>query len=69
MAGTFATLMLGGLSTLVQIGFALSFGVLMDTFVVRPILVPAFALWLWRTEAAEEKPVSRRRPPRRNVAA
>ncbi len=69
MAGTFATLMLGGLSTLVQIGFALAFGVLMDTFVVRPILVPAFALWLWRTDAAEEKPVLRRRPPRRNLAA
>ncbi len=69
MAGTFATLMLGGLSTLVQIGFALAFGVLMDTFVVRPILVPAFALWLWRTDAAEEKPVLPRRPPRRNLAA
>ncbi len=69
MAGTFATLMLGGLSTLVQIGFALAFGVLMDTFVVRPILVPAFALWLWRAEAGEEKPVMRRRPSRRNLAA
>ncbi len=40
MAGTFATLMLSGLNTLVQIGFALAFGVLLDTFVVRPILVP-----------------------------
>ena len=50
MAGTFATLMLGGLSTLVQIGFALAFGVLMDTFVVRPFLVPAFTLWIWRAE-------------------
>jgi RND superfamily putative drug exporter len=70
MAGTFATLMLGGLSTLVQIGFALAFGVLMDTFVVRPILVPAFALWMWRSEATEEhKPVLRRPPPRRNLAA
>jgi RND superfamily putative drug exporter len=55
MAGTFATLMLGGLSTLVQIGFALAFGVLIDTFVVRPFLVPAFALWLWH----EETPVTR----------
>ena len=48
MAGTFATLMLGGLGTLVQIGFALSFGVLVDTFVVRPFLVPAFAVLVWR---------------------
>lgn len=50
MAGTFATLMFGGLSTLVQIGFALAFGVLLDTFVVRPLLVPAFTLLVWRRE-------------------
>jgi RND superfamily putative drug exporter len=48
MAGTFATLMLGGLGTLKQIGFALAFGVLLDTFVVRPFLVPAFTLLFWR---------------------
>src|SRR5262249_40543316 len=47
MAGTFATLMLAGLGTLVQIGFALAFGVLLDTFVVRPFLVPAFTLLVW----------------------
>jgi RND superfamily putative drug exporter len=70
MAGTFATLMLGGLSTLVQIGFALAFGVLIDTFVVRPILVPAFTLWLWRNQtAAQREPVTRRLPPHRNLAA
>src|SRR5579875_2426111 len=74
MAGTFATLMLGGLSTLVQIGFALAFGVLIDTFVVRPILVPAFALWLWRNEpgAAFPNPIGERGgklPPHRNLAA
>jgi RND superfamily putative drug exporter len=50
MAGTFSTLMLGGLNTLIQIGFALGFGVLLDTFLVRPLLVPAFAVWLWRPE-------------------
>jgi putative drug exporter of the RND superfamily len=53
MAGTFATLMLAGLNTLVQIGFALAFGVLLDTFVVRPFLVPAFTLWMWRREEAK----------------
>jgi len=48
MAGTFATLMLNGLSTLMQIGFALACGVLIDTFLVRPFLVPAFAMVFWR---------------------
>jgi RND superfamily putative drug exporter len=48
MAGTFATLMLAGLNTLVQVGFALAFGVLLDTFVVRPFLVPTFLLLMWR---------------------
>ena len=56
MAGTFATLMLAGLSTLVQIGFALAFGVLLDTFVVRPLLVPAFVYWVWKhTEPDQPK--------------
>jgi RND superfamily putative drug exporter len=53
MAGTFATLMLAGLNTLVQVGFALAFGVLLDTFLVRPFLVPAFAVWLWRNDRAK----------------
>ena len=58
MAGTFATLMLAGLNTLVQIGFALAFGVLLDTFMVRPFLVPALTYFIWKKEeeAAEEKP-------------
>jgi RND superfamily putative drug exporter len=47
MAGTFATLLLAGLSTLMQIGFALAFGVLVDTFIVRPLLVPACAMMFW----------------------
>lgn len=48
MAGTFATLMLAGLNTLMQIGFALAFGVLVDTFIVRPFLVPTCAMLFWR---------------------
>ncbi len=57
MAGTFATLMFGGLGTLVQCGFALAFGVLLDTFLVRPFLVPAFTLLVWRwKEAARPAP-------------
>ena len=63
MAGTFATLMLAGLNTLMQIGFALAFGVLVDTFIVRPFLVPTCAMLFWsvKKESApdvEEKPAA-----------
>src|SRR5439155_1516112 len=56
MAGTFGTLVLGNLSTLVQVGFALGVGVLLDTFLVRPFLVPAFMLLVWRDGMTEEAP-------------
>ncbi|MFO0968236.1 MAG: MMPL family transporter, partial [Gemmataceae bacterium] len=57
MAGTFATLMLAGLNTMMQIGFALAFGVLIDTFIVRPFLVPAFCMLFWKdkTKPAQEE--------------
>ncbi|MFG0296222.1 MAG: MMPL family transporter, partial [Maioricimonas sp. JB045] len=48
MAGTFSSLMTGTLRGMVQMGFALTFGVLLDTFVIRPILVPAYLVLLHR---------------------
>src|SRR5258708_7625610 len=41
LAGTFASLMLGGLSMLMQIGFAVSVGISLAAFVMSMFLVPA----------------------------
>jgi putative drug exporter of the RND superfamily len=46
LAGTFAVLMLLPLEQLFQLGFAVAVGILLDTFVVRTLLVPAVALLL-----------------------
>ncbi len=66
MAGTFGTLMLADLSTLKQIGFALAVGVLLDTFLVRPLLAPAFLVIVWRDA---ESMVKRQLLPARRQAA
>lgn len=43
LAGTFATLTLPPLEELVQVGATVAVGVLLDTFVVRALLIPAIA--------------------------
>lgn len=52
LAATFAVLMTQPIRELFQFGFAMAFGILLDTFVIRPLLVPAIvrllgdnALW------------------------
>jgi RND superfamily putative drug exporter len=51
LAGTFAGMMVGDMMLLKQLGFAVSVGVLIDTFVVRTVLDPAlaaaFGRWTW----------------------
>ncbi|MGI5489915.1 MMPL family transporter [Microtetraspora malaysiensis] len=43
LAATFAVLMTQPIRELFQFGFAMAFGILLDTFVIRPLLVPAIA--------------------------
>jgi len=51
LAGTFGALMVGEVAGLIELGFAVAVGVLIDTFVVRTMLVPAITTalghWAW----------------------
>jgi len=52
LAGTFATLALSRIAFLEQVGIGITIGVLLDTCVVRPFLLPAAALLLERERSA-----------------
>jgi putative drug exporter of the RND superfamily len=51
LAGTFATLVVAPMQLMVQVGVAVAIGILLDTFIVRALLVPAIATlvgrWNW----------------------
>jgi len=49
MAATLGSLMAGELKLFVQLGLALALGMMIDTFVIRPLLLPAFITLTRRT--------------------
>jgi len=67
LAGTFSVLAVLPLTFLTEIGFVVAFGVLLDTFLVRSVLVPAIALTVgddfWWPSGLS-KPGGRREEPR-----
>lgn len=66
MAGTFIAMISGSLRTMHQLGFALALGVLLDTFIIRTILVPCVIVLLERVmprRLARSKPVESERLP------
>jgi RND superfamily putative drug exporter len=48
LAGTFATLVFAPMQLMAQVGVAVAIGILLDTFIVRALLVPAIATLIGR---------------------
>ena len=55
MAATLGSMMVGDVKMLQQLGFALALGMLIDTFVVRPLLLPSFIVLTGRTLARSSR--------------
>jgi RND superfamily putative drug exporter len=58
MAATLGSVMAGDIKLLVQLGFAFALGMLVDTFIVRPLLLPAFIVATGRTAGGRRKETS-----------
>jgi putative drug exporter of the RND superfamily len=63
LAGSFGTLMLANVTGLRELGFAVAFGVIFDTFILRTVLVPAVVVlvreWSWYPGRRAADPVFR----------
>jgi RND superfamily putative drug exporter len=68
LAGTFSVLAVLPLTFLTELGFVVAFGVLLDTFLVRSVLVPAIALKMgdkfWWPSALSRGEAGGSEPPR-----
>src|SRR5215472_8821104 len=68
-AASMSGLLFGSLSTMVQTGFIIGMGILIDTFVVRTITVPALAALLGRANWWPSKARAEQTRTRTNSAA